>query len=173
MKSTLRSLSLAAAAVLVLGACASADKSRVSDAATTPLNDLNLVNAPIPELLKTARRAPYAMPPDSTCEALTQQVRALDEVLGPDLDTPPTPSNPGLIERGTNAVGDAAVGALKGAAQGVVPFRGWVRKLTGAERYSRDVQAAIAAGTVRRAYLKGLAAARACSPTAAAAAVAS
>ncbi len=173
MKSTLRSLSLAAATVLVLGACASADKSRVTDAAATPLNDLNLVNAPIPELLKTARKAPYAMPAESGCEALAQQVRALDEVLGPDLDTPATASNPGLIERGTNAVGDAAVGALKGAAQGVVPFRGWVRKLTGAERYSRDVQAAIAAGTVRRAYLKGLAAARACVPAAPATAAAS
>lgn len=173
MNPSLRSLTLAVATVFVLGGCASADKSRVTDAAATPLNDLNLVNAPIPELLKDARKGPYAMPTDNTCEALSQQVRALDEVLGPDLDTPPTPSNPGLIERGSNAVGDAAVGALKGAAQGVVPFRGWVRKLTGAERYSRDVQAAIAAGTVRRAYLKGLAAARACSPAAPAAAATS
>ena len=32
---------------------------------------------------------------------------------------------------------------------------GAVRRLTGAERYSREVAAAIAAGTVRRAYLKG------------------
>lgn len=162
MKPAPRLLTLCAA--LALAACASSDKARVSDAAATPLNDFNLVNAPIPELLKQARKAPYALPGEGGCEALAAQVRALDEVLGPDLDTPATPSNPGLIERGTNAVGDAAVGALRGAAQGVVPFRSWVRKLSGAERYSRDVAAAIAAGTVRRAYLKGLAAARNCAP---------
>jgi hypothetical protein len=45
---------------------------------------------------------------------------------------------------------------LKGAAGSIVPFRGWVRQLTGAERHARAVQTAVAAGRVRRAYLKGL-----------------
>ena len=53
-------------------------------------------------------------------------------------------------------VGDAANDALMGAAQSVIPFRGWVRKLDGAERHSREVAAAIAAGSVRRAFLKGV-----------------
>jgi hypothetical protein len=44
----------------------------------------------------------------------------------------------------------------------VVPYRGWVRKLTGAERYSKEVAAAIAAGTVRRAFLKGVVVTRGC-----------
>jgi hypothetical protein len=48
-----------------------------------------------------------------------------------------------------------------------VPFRGWVRKLSGAERYSKEVAAAIAAGTVRRAYLKGLGEAKGCAAPAA------
>jgi hypothetical protein len=43
-----------------------------------------------------------------------------------------------------------------------VPFRGWVRKLSGAERYSRQVAAAIAAGAARRAFLKGLAQGKGC-----------
>jgi hypothetical protein len=85
-------------------------------------------------------------------------IQALDAVLGADLDTPPPPNDPGLIERG----GDVAVDALRSAAGSVVPFRGWVRKLSGAERYERSVIAAIAAGTVRRAYLKGLGQAQAC-----------
>ena len=63
--------------------------------------------------------------------------------------------------------GGAAVGALRGAAEGVVPFRGWVRKLSGAERYSKDVAAAIAAGTIRRAFLKGLGQAAGCTAPAA------
>ena len=35
-------------------------------------------------------------------------------------------------------------------------MRSWVRKLTGAEKYSREVEASITAGTIRRSYLKGL-----------------
>lgn len=157
----LPTLLLAGALAAALTGCATNEKA-VTAAATTPLADLNLVNAPIPDVLREAQKAPYAAPADGSCPALTAQVRALDEVLGPDLDAPPTDANPGLIERGSNAVGEAATGALRRTAEGVIPFRGWVRKLSGAERYSRQVAAAIAAGTVRRAFLKGLAVAKGC-----------
>jgi hypothetical protein len=66
--------------------------------------------------------------------------------------------DPGLVERG----GDTAADLLRGTAEGVVPFRGWVRKLSGAERYAKEVAAAIAAGTIRRAFLKGLGQATGC-----------
>ena len=140
---------------------------QITDAATAPLSDLNLVRADIPEVLHAARHSPYGPPSAPTCAGITADVQALDAVLGADLDTPPTASNPGMLERGAGAVGNAAVGALRGAAEGVVPFRSWVRKLTGAERYSRDVAAAIAAGTIRRAFLKGLGQSLACEPPAA------
>jgi hypothetical protein len=42
-----------------------------------------------------------------------------------------------------------------------------VRKLSGAERHDRFVQAAINGGAVRRAYLKGLGEAHGCQPPAA------
>src|SRR5664280_2970956 len=71
----------------------------------------------------------------------------------PDLDTPATESNSGLIERGSNEAKSSAVDALRSTTEGIVPFRGWVRKLSGAERYSHKVAASIAAGTVRRAFL--------------------
>jgi len=135
---------------------------KMAQAAATPLSDLNLVNAPIPLALIDAQRAPYGEPADGTCAGITAQVNALDAVLGPDLDTPATPGNPGLIERGAGLVGQASTQSVRGAAESVVPFRSWVRRLTGAERYSRDVAAAIAGGTVRRAYLKGLGQARGC-----------
>ncbi len=147
---------------LVLAGCATSDADKVTSAATTPLSDLNLVNAPIPETLQLAQRNPYAVPADLSCMALGSGIRSLDEVLGPDLDTAVTDANRGLIERGTEAAGGAAVGALRRTAEGVIPFRSWVRKLTGAERYSKRVAAAIAAGTVRRAFLKGLGASQAC-----------
>lgn len=145
-------------AALVLTACASSSQDKVATAATTPLSDLNVVRADIPEVLQAAQRAPYAPPADASCSGLAAAVHALDEVLGADLDAPPGSGSPSLLDRGE----DAATGALQRTAEGVIPFRGWVRKLSGAERYARHVSAAITAGGVRRGYLKGLAAAKAC-----------
>jgi hypothetical protein len=149
---------------LALTACASSDGRRagtnastqITQAATTPLSDLNLVRAEIPSILSAAQKDPYALPSDRSCGALGDEIQALDSALGADLDTPPTPSNPGLVERGAGAAGQAAASLVRGAAEDLVPFRSWVRKLTGAERYSKEVAAAIAAGTIRRAFLKGL-----------------
>lgn len=169
-------------ALLTLGLAACASKTddgassgaaRVSDAATTPLSDLNVVRASIPPVLLEAQKGPYKPPAEPGCAALAAEVAPLEAVLGADLDVPPSAARPSLIERGGGAVGDAAVGALRGAAEGVIPFRSWVRKLSGAERYSREVAAAIAAGTVRRAYLKGLGQASGCTAPAAPAAPAS
>ena len=147
---------------LVLVACTTQKQSGVVDAAATPLSDLNVVHAEIPAVLVEAQKEPYSVPSDQSCASLRATVRALDEALGPDLDAPASASNPGLIERGSSAAGTAAVGALRHTAEGVVPFRGWVRKLSGAERYSKQVAAAIAAGTVRRAFLKGLGVSKEC-----------
>jgi len=122
----------------------------------TPLGDLNVVHAEIPAVLVEAQKEPYSVPSDLSCASLRARVRALEEVLGPDLDAPASASNPGLIERGSSAAGTAAVGALRHTGRRCRSFRGWVRKLSGAERYSKQVAAAIAAGTVRRAFLKGL-----------------
>jgi hypothetical protein len=148
---------------LALTACAVNNSDKAASAAVTPLNDLNLVHAPIPEALQAAQLAPYAIPANQECIALRSEVKTLDDVLGPDLDTPVSEANRGLIERGNEAAQGAAVGALQRTAEGVIPFRAWVRKLSGAERYSNRVAAAIAAGTVRRAFLKGLRAAQKCS----------
>jgi len=148
---------------LALVACSTPEKSRITDAGTAPLVDLNLVRATIPAILLEAKKQPYALPADQTCSALTGQIQALDEALGPDLDTPASESNPSLIERGVTTAGDAAVDAIKGAAEGLLPFRGWLRKLTGAELHSKEVSSAIAAGSVRRSFLKGFRVAQNCS----------
>lgn len=146
---------------LTLSACATQEKSPVVDAATAPLNDLNLVYAEIPAALLAAQRQPYAIPENQECTALAAEISDLDEVLGPDLDVP-APAKPGLIERGTNSAGNAAIGALRRTTEGLLPFRSWVRMLSGAERHSKQVAAAIAAGVVRRAFLKGLRVSKQC-----------
>lgn len=163
---------------LLLAACAAQDaaregekaqarRSEVGQAVTSPLSDLNVVRAEIPPVLKAAQRAPYAIPADRSCAAIAAEVAGLDAALGADLDTPATDANPSLIERGGDAAGDAAVRAIRGAAEGVVPYRGWVRRLTGAERYAKQVSAAIAAGTIRRGFLKGLGESAGCAAPAA------
>jgi hypothetical protein len=143
-------------------ACSTTDQNRAGTAVATPLSDLNLVNAPIPEVLASAQRGPYKLHAALDCLALANEVKALDEVLGADLDAPQTESSRSLLERGTDAGSTAAVGALQRTAEGVIPFRGWVRKLTGAERYSARVAAAITAGGIRRAFLKGIRASKDC-----------
>jgi len=147
---------------LALTACAAPSPQPVVDAATAPLNDLNIIHATIPPVLVEAQKKPYAAPADTSCVALASELKALDEVLGPDLDAQASMANPGLIERGTTLVTDEAVGTLRSAAEGVMPYRKWVRKISGAERYAKDVAAAIAAGTVRRGFLKGMRTARSC-----------
>ncbi|HEX9390531.1 MAG TPA: hypothetical protein VF928_04385 [Usitatibacteraceae bacterium] len=142
-------------------------QTQVADAATSPLTDLNLVRADIPPVLAAAQKAPYQVPADQSCASLTVQVEAIDAALGADLDVASTDSNPGLIPRGQEAATKSAVGALRGAAEGLIPYRSWVRKLSGAERYSREVSAAIAAGIVRRSFLKGLGQAAGCQAPAA------
>lgn len=131
-------------------------------AVTSPLSDLNIVQAEIPPALVAARKAPYEAPVDSSCDGIEAEVKELEAVLGADLDTRPTALNPSLVERGTDYVSDAAVGSVRGATEGIVPFRRWVRRLSGAEKYSQEVAAAIAAGSVRRSYLKGYGDARGC-----------
>lgn len=158
----MRFVSMTSILILALSACTTPKTSSVVDAASTPLQDLNVIRAKIPEVLHEAKKHPYVVPDDHSCEALSAAISALDEVLGPDLDAPASASKPRLLERANESANGAAVDAVRRSAEGVVPFRSWVRQLSGAERYSREVAAAIAAGAVRRGFLRGLRTARDC-----------
>jgi len=136
-------------------------------AATTPLSDLNLVHDKIPAVLLAAQKAPYAPPADPTCAGLKAEIGLLDAALGADLDAPHHATDRNLLEKGQAEVEQAAVGAVRSAAEALIPYRSWVRKLTGAERFSRQVTTAVGAGIVRRAYLKGLGQAQGCGAPAA------
>ncbi len=149
------------------GDARSKTESDFTNALTSPLTDFNLIRTEIKPILLAAAKAPYRSPVDKTCQGLEAEVNALDRSLGPDLDAAGTDDEISLLEQGSNEVGNAAMGALRGAAEGLIPFRSWVRRLTGAEEHSKEVAAAVAAGIVRRAYLKGLGQAGGC-PTPAA-----
>jgi hypothetical protein len=134
----------------------------VEGAATAPLRDLNVVRTKIPDILLATLADPYARPPRGwKCPQLANLIRPLDQALGPDLDLVPA-GDENLMDRSRST----ALGVAADLASGAIPFRGWVRKLSGAESHDKLVQSAIIAGNLRRGYLKGLGEARGCMPPA-------
>ncbi|WP_443747812.1 hypothetical protein [Asticcacaulis solisilvae] len=138
------------------------------DAVTAPLQDLNLKRVRIPQILLDAMQRPYDLNGLDRCDAISDEVRKLDTVLGADLDEPPPPPDKSTMgQKGGRMANNAAVGAVRGATRSVIPFRGLVRQMTGAEQHDKEVNAAIQAGKVRRAYLKGVGMNKNCAPPAA------
>lgn len=129
---------------------------RVGQAAITPLSDLNVVQQKIPEVLLHARDVgAYTVPEKLDCPSVQNEIDRLDAALGADFDAAGK-NKPSLLERGGDMAENYGVGFVRRTMEGFVPFRSWLRKLTGAEKHSKQVTAAIMAGGVRRAYLKGL-----------------
>lgn len=137
------------------------------DAVTAPLDDLNLKHIDIPDVLTRAAAGPYDMEGLTRCEAIAGEVGRLNEALGPDLDEASPPDKRTKGQKIKQAAGDAAVGAIGDKTHSLIPFRGWVRKLSGAERRDKRVAAAIQAGKIRRGYLKGAGMRMNCAPPAA------
>ncbi len=140
---------------------------RLGNAVVSPLNDLNLMQADIPAALTEAVSNPYLVPQDSTCKGITEQVQLLDMALGPDLDTLTESKTKTDLEKGGDFAENEAVGSVERTIQGVIPFRSWIRRLSGAEKRSKELNTAVAAGVVRRAFLKGMGQERGCDAPAA------
>lgn len=168
---------MAGLSLLVLTGCASAKQGamaageraeeKVPGALAQPLRDVNVLRTKIPRVLLEAMDRPYVPPQPNTCREIANQIRPLDEALGPDLDAPPSIDNPSAVERNGQVVGDSVASAVRGVATDIIPLRSWVRMLTGAEQHDQLVRAAIAAGAIRRAYLKGIGQQLRCLPPAA------
>lgn len=121
-----------------------------SDVATTPLSDLNLKKGEIPALLITAQDRPYDLTALKRCSSLIAVVNQFDVILGEDIDiTDPDGST------SAGKVAQSAVGSL-------IPFRGLIREVSGANSQDRKLQLAIRAGMARRAFLKGVGMQRGC-----------
>jgi hypothetical protein len=130
---------------------AEADRDGVTGVAESPLRDLNVLRTKIPPVLLQAMSDPYERPGEGRCADLMERLKPLDEALGDDLDLTPKAED-GMVKKTKTTVLTVA----SGAASDMIPFRSWLRKLSGAEQHDKYVQAAIIAGAVRRAYLKGL-----------------
>ncbi len=120
-----------------------------SDVVTRPLSDVNIKKKNIPELLIAAQERPYTLSGLKTCARMQTAVRNLDAVLGDDIDTVQEKTRD--QKRGNTAarLANSIVGSL-------IPFGGIVREVSGANGNERQLQIAIYAGSVRRAFIKGV-----------------
>lgn len=121
------------------------------DVATTPMTDLNIRKDQIPQILIDAQVRPYDLTSMKRCAQIAAQVGELDAILGYDIDLPQVEGrrvSPGRVAQ-------SVVGSF-------IPFRGVVREISGANAEQRRLQAAIQAGMVRRAFLKGIGEERGC-----------
>lgn len=154
-------------AVLLVATIAACSSGRTADtrrgaveAAQTPLRDLNLMRQEIPMMLRNLQY-PYntgALAPG--CSAINGEIGQLDAILGPESFQPGPSRN--IWDRSGDFVEEQTIDAVQGTARDLIPFRYWVRRLTGASRTERDALRAFANGQQRRTFLRGYGAALGC-----------
>jgi hypothetical protein len=147
-----------------LGACSSsrtADTRRGAvDAAQTPLRDLGLVREEVPILLRNLQYPYSTATLASGCPAIAHEIRQLDEVLGPESFQPGPSRN--IWDRSGDFAEEQTIDAFQNTAEDLIPFRSWVRRLSGASRAERDALRAFANGQQRRTFLRGYGASLGC-----------
>lgn len=130
------------------------------DAALSPLEDVNLKRAKIPEKFKQIKN-PYLVAVETSCEKIGEEVLELDALLGRDWDIPP-PDKKGLNERAADGASTAFLDTVASSASGLIPYRGIVRTVTGANSHATKVRKAYERGSHRRTFLKGIGLAKGC-----------
>lgn len=119
-----------------------------------PAHDVGVARTEIPPVLLKAAEDPYSVEKLGTCRELTEAIKELSNVLGPDFTT--------ARQRRENRTGRIAEAGGRSVVNALIPFRGIVREITGAAPAQRRLNAAIDAGYARRGFLRGLHYARHC-----------
>lgn len=151
-----------AAATLLIGGCATTQHfgdPSPGDALGQPLTDLNITREDIPDALKAIVADPYKLPAPAGCPTITAEIAVIDQLLGPDIDIVLDPKT-ARAERE-----NAAVSSLVSQfSTSWIPGRDIIRTLSGAQAHTRKVREAVLAGSLRRAFLKGMSRQLACPP---------
>lgn len=156
----MRTLWLAVSACAALTACAhtvqpaARDQKNIGSVVAAPLKDVGLVRPEAPKALSDITYPYDAARLDNGCAQIGYEIRALDSMLGPEFYRRPS----GAVTQ----AGQAVVGAAEGAASGLIPFRGVVRTVTGANKAQAEVERSIEMGVLRRAFLRGYGVSRGC-----------
>lgn len=122
---------------------------------TKPLKDLNIIQDNVHPDVERIMNEPYSLKGIKTCAQYKAAIGKLTAVLGPDVDSAEFKKKDKTPAEQALSLGESAAGSL-------VPFSGVIRRLSGAEAKQNYAKAAIYAGSVRRAYLKGMARGRGC-----------
>jgi hypothetical protein len=120
----------------------------VGSVIATPAQDLNLKRTDVPEVLRKAAEHPYDIAGLRTCRDIAAEIARLDEALGADADAPAADDNEAGGKR-------TAVTALGLGVQALIPYRGVIRQISGANAADRALAATIQVGFARRGFLKG------------------
>lgn len=164
MRSKLWAVLAAAALSLVVGSCASGrtqdTRDGISDAARSPFRDVGLIRPEIPPLLRTLDYPYSTVTLAPGCSAVAYEIRQLDAILGPESFQPGPDRN--IWDKSGDFVEDQTIDAMRGTAEDLIPFRSWVRRLTGASSAEREALRAFANGQQRRTFLRGYGASLGC-----------
>lgn len=131
----------------------------VSDAAYVPFRDVGLIRPEIPLLLRNLQY-PYSTATLTDCAAVSREIAALDGVLGPESYQPGPNRN--IWDRSGDFVEEQTIQAAQDTAADLIPFRSWVRRISGANRAEREALRAVANGQQRRTFLRGYGASLGC-----------
>jgi len=157
---TMRNKALFILAAICSAATVPADAQQGAPEDPTVEDTANKVTEPfdgkeVPPKLLEIQEAPYSLAGLGRCAAIIREVKELDAVLGADVNEQADKSR---AEKREETAGRVA-GTLAGS---VIPFRGLIGEVTGANAERRRYALAVYAGTVRRGFLKGVGLERGC-----------
>ena len=127
---------------------------------TTIKDTANSVTEPfdgkeVPAKLQAIQDDPYSLAGIDRCAAIIREITELDAVLGPDVNERADKSRAQKREETAGRVAGSVAGSI-------IPFRGLIGEVTGANAERRRYAEAVYAGTVRRGFLKGVGLERGC-----------
>lgn len=162
-------IAIVCGAIALLGACSTTKGAEervddvrrgVVDAAASPFRDIGLVRPEVPDTLQ-GLAYPYSNQGLTVgCDAVLYEIGKLDAILGVEHFQPG--AERGISSKGLDAIEGAVINAARDAAGDIIPYRGWVRRLSGAAKAEKEASRAIIQGQTRRAYLRGYGAALGC-----------
>jgi len=149
--------SLAATALLlplaVQGQQGAPEESTIKDTANTVAEPFD--GKEVPPKLLAIQGSPYSLAGLGKCAAIIGEINELDTVLGPDVNE--------QVDKDRAKKREETAGRVAGTvAGGIIPFRGLIGEVTGANAERRRYAFAVYAGTVRRGFLKGVGLERGC-----------
>ena len=128
---------------------------RADDVVLSPLSDVNLRKKAVPPVLMAALADPYSTNGLKSCTGYTTAILGLDAALGDDIDVVQDKTGDEKMGNGAGSLAKAVIGSL-------IPFRGVIREVSGANGQQRAWERALYAGAVRRAFLKGMGQSKGC-----------